>query len=103
ALGVDIESAADAKSGLEVRFDIAAAQATDVDFHALDGSGTHFIRTLRVTSTWTTTTVRLDELFVVEGQSVRGLDVSTATELQWFAFGEAPPTVWLDNVWLRYW
>lgn len=103
AWGVDVNSAADAQSAFEVRFDIAAAQTTDVDFHAIDGSGTHFIRTLRVTSTWTTTTVRLDELFVVEGQSVRGLDVTTATELQWFVFSEAPTTVWLDNVWLRYW
>ncbi len=103
AWGVDIESAARATRALEVRFDVAAAEATEIEFHAIDATGTHFIRTLQATSAWNTVAIQLHELFVVEGQSVRGFDVVSATELQWFVFSEAPRTVWLDNVWLSYW
>lgn len=103
AVGVDIAAVVGAESAIEATFTIAANQDTEVVFHALDGSGSHFTRAFLASPGWSTMTIRLDELFIVEGESVRSFDVKSATELQWFLFGETPKTVWFDNVILRCW
>lgn len=103
AVGVDIETVVTAESAIEVTFAIAAHQATDVVFHAIDASGAHFTRTIFASTAWSTITIRLDELFIVEENTVRSFDVESATELQWFLIGETPTTIWLDDVALRFW
>ena len=103
AVGVDIENVGPAENALELSFSVAANRATEVILHAIDGSGSHFTRTFFISNQWITATVRLDELFLVEDNSVHVFDVRSATELQWFIFGATPTTIWLDNVALRYW
>lgn len=102
AIGVDIENVGPKESTLEVTFSIAANRNTDIVLHAIDGSSSHFTRTLFVSTQWSTVTIRLEELFIVEGESVRPFDVGSATELQWFIFGATPTTLWLDEVTLRF-
>lgn len=103
ALGVDIAAVIRAENAIEATFSIAASPPAEVVFHAIDGTGAHFTRTFLASTEWSTSKIRLDQLFIVEGDSVRTLDVKSATELQWFIVGENPTTVWLDNVTLRFW
>jgi hypothetical protein len=72
-----------------------------ISLHALDGSGTHFVTNFSIGPEWTSVRIRLDELFVVEGDSVRWFDVGTLDELQWFVYGEEISTVWIDNLAFR--
>jgi hypothetical protein len=103
AFGVDIEDVGPAESGLEVSFSMAANRETEITFHAIDGSDGHFTKVLLINTVWRTTTVRLHELFIFEGDSVRAFDVASATELQWFVSSGSATTFWLDEVIVRFW
>lgn len=103
AIGIDIANVGPASSAIEVSFVVATNQATEITFHALDGTGSHFTRTFFASTEWNTITLRLDELFIVEGETVRPFAVETADELQWFLFGDTATSLWLDDVTLRYW
>lgn len=102
AIGIDIAEIGPKTTTLSLTFSIAASRDTEVTFHVLDGSDSHFTKTLFVSAAWRIITLELDDLFIVEGNSVRHLDVKSATELQWFLLGDTPTTLWFDDVTLRY-
>ncbi len=101
AFGVDIAMYEFVGEELELSFLVAADRPVRIELHAIDGSGHHFTRAIAVTTAWAHVSIRLDSLFIVEGDSVQRLDVETAEELQWFVFEFEPVTVWIDDVVLR--
>lgn len=98
AFGIDIANYDLGEGSATLTFVIAAAAPVDVVLHAIDGSGSHFTRNLSVTTSFTAMEIHLDQLFIVEENSVRRFDVSTADELQWFRFDGDANTLWLDDV-----
>lgn len=98
AIGVDVGLFEFEDAPLELRFSVAASRPTQISFHALDASGTHFTTNFEATTAWSVVSIRVDRLFVVENSVVRSLDVTALDELQWFVFDGTTTTYWLDDV-----
>ncbi len=101
AFGVDIAEYNFPEEALELNFRIVAAQPVEVSLHVIDRTGTHFARTIFVPTSWTEFHLRLDQLFVVESDTVRRFAPAEADELQWFVFGGQDNTIWMDGVFFR--
>ncbi len=97
ALGVDV-GLFEFGDALELRFSVAASRPVEISLHAIDGSETHFTNDFSVDTEWTTVRIRLERLLVVEGATVRRIDLGTLQELQWFLFDGEPTTLWFDDV-----
>jgi hypothetical protein len=81
-----------------LRFSARSASGRDVAFQVIDKDGMRFTHTLAVTSTWQEYAVRLDQLYVAQGDAFVLLDVSAVSTLHWFLFGGDAFDLWLDDV-----
>jgi hypothetical protein len=98
ALGVDLaEVPLDADFGV-LRFGARGGSSREAAVQFIDDSGARFTHTLTITPTWQEYTVRLDQLYTVQGETFIRLDPSELNELHVFFYGGDAFDIWIDDV-----